>query len=207
MGERSRQRANGVKTPKTCRHVGHANTTCVPRPPPSPALPIPRLREWLWLLPPPHPPSSPTHRHPHSPTSHTAHTKHTTHATHATHTTHTAPFLPPFHTTQASKTTSTPTCTTKRRQCLNLLWCPSQVSLATWLDQQQRRFFCRQHVEGQREEQEVMAVNSWGVEVLSHGVPLAGIGGVGFSTSLNLATDHTFCELCFLHLSVVWTWK
>ena len=41
-----------------------------------------------------------------------------------------------------------------------------------------------------------MAVNSWGVEVLSRGVPLAGIGGVGFSTSPNLATGHTICELC-----------
>ena len=41
-----------------------------------------------------------------------------------------------------------------------------------------------------------MAVNSWGVEVLSRGVPLASIGGVGFSTSPNLATDHTICELC-----------
>ena len=41
-----------------------------------------------------------------------------------------------------------------------------------------------------------MAVNSWGVEVLSRGVPLAGIGGVGFSTLPNLVTDHAICELC-----------
>ena len=34
------------------------------------------------------------------------------------------------------------------------------------------------------------------VEVLPRGVPLPGIGGVGFGSSPNLATDHTIYELC-----------
>ena len=114
------QRRENTQNLQTCWTRQHNVCPQAPSLPCSTKPPSPRMALASATL------SSPTHPHTHTRPLRTLHTKLTTHHPTDPHPITPIPpphpaLLPPFHATHASKTTHTPTCTTKRRECLNLL--------------------------------------------------------------------------------------